>query len=55
MAFANEVVVTAVNEYAAYSLPAAGGSGANIRLLAFGIALLCAGMVICVRSMREEA
>lgn len=53
VAFANEVVVTAVNEYAAYSLLAAGGSDANIQLLAFGIALLCAGMVICMRSMRE--
>lgn len=53
VAYKDVVIVTATNEYATYRLPVAGGSGTNIRLLAAGIALLCAGMFICMQYARK--
>lgn len=55
VAYGNDdsVIVTTTNRYTAVRLPMTGGEGPAIRLLAAGIALLCAGMFICMQYARK--
>lgn len=54
VAYGTVVTVTATNEYAVYRLPMSGGAGANINLLALGVAVVCAGLFLSVRFAKES-